>query len=138
MKLIIIFFLTSLTTLSSWASGNPPIAIDMVNHPSKKWRFTDVKTYANDEGVRVKGYITADHTFGLPTGYVNISAYSSNGELISETTSKYFPGKLRYKAGRKGKVRFSTVITKKIPPNSMIKIAFHSSKPGAESSPIHD
>ena len=111
MKLLITVFLASLITLPTWASGNPPLVIDIVKHPSKVWRFTDVDTYVVDEGIRVKGYITADQTFGLPKGHVDIVAYSPSGELFSETTAKYFPSKLRYRAGRKGKVRFYTDTT---------------------------
>jgi len=137
MKLFIAVFLTSLITFPALVSGNNSISIDVVKHPSKAWNFTNVKAYVRDEGVRVKGYITADHTFGLPKGHVDIAAYSPKGELIAETTSKYLPRKLVYKARLRGKVRFSADITEVLPPNSILKIAFHSEKPGTEPTTVH-
>jgi hypothetical protein len=85
-----------------------------------------VRGYESDNGFRVRGYITSEHTFGLPQGYVDIAAYSSDGELVAQTTAKYFPKFLIYRARLKGKVRFFSDLTTELPPNSTIKVAFHS------------
>lgn len=137
MKFFIAVFLSSLIALPAWAGVNNQVSIDVIKHPSKTWRFNNVKAYVSEKGVRVKGYLTADHTFGLPKGHIDIAVYSADGNLIKETTSKHFPRKLRYKAGRKGKVRFSADFAETLAPNSAIKIAFHSSNKSVKANSAH-
>ena len=137
MKFFIAVFLSSLITPPAWAGVNNQISIDVIKHPSKTWRFTNVNSYVSEKGVRVKGYLTADHTFGLPKGHIDIAVYSADGDLIKETTSKYFPRRLRYKAGRKGKVRFAADIAETLTPNSTIKIAFHSTNQSVKANSAH-
>ena len=137
MKFFIAVFLSSLITLPALAGANNHISIDVIKHPSKTWRFSNVNAYLNEEGVRVNGYLTADHTFGLPKGHIDIAVFSADGILIKDTTSKYFPRKLRYQARRKGKVRFTAEIVESLPPNSAIKIAFHSTNQSVKTNSTH-
>lgn len=137
MKFFIAVFLSSLITLPAWAGANNSASVEIVNQPSKAWRFSAVNAYPKDGSVRVKGHIIADRHFGLPKGHVDIAAYSPAGELVVATTTNYKPRMLRYRAGRKGKVRFSTTITDTLPQNSAIKIAFHSSNKSVNASSAH-
>lgn len=137
MKLFIAVFLSSLITLPAWAGANNPISIEIVNQPSKAWRFSAVNASPKNESVRVKGHIIADRRFGLPKGHIDIAAYSPEGELVVEITTNYKPRKLRYQAGRKGKVRFSANIVDTLPQNSTIKIAFHSSNQSVKARSTH-
>jgi len=136
MKLFITVFLASLFTLPAWAGVNNSVSVEIVNQPSKAWHFSSVTAYPRNGAVRVKGHITADRTFGLPKGHIDIVADSPEGELVVETTTSYKPRMLRYRAGRKGKVRFSTNIVDTLPRNSTIKIAFHSSNQSVKASSV--
>jgi len=137
MKLFIAVFLASFITLPAWAGINNSVSVEIVNQPSKAWRFSAVNASPKDGSVRVKGHIIADRSFGLPKGHVDIAAYSPEGELVAATTANYKPRMLRYRAGRKGKVRFSTNITDTLPQNSAIKIAFHSSNQSVKAISAH-
>jgi len=137
MKLVIAIYLTAIVMLPAWGDENKP-TIEIVKPPSSAWRFSRVKTYANNEGVRVKGRMTASRSFGLPKGHIDIAAYKPNGQLITETTTTYSPRLLTNSVKRKGGVRFSTTVAKELPPNSTIKVAFHSQKLPTEQNPIHE
>jgi len=137
MKFFIAVFLASLFTLPAWAGVNNSVSVEIVNQPSKAWRFSAVNAYSKDGAVRVKGHIIADRRFGLPKGHVDIYAYSPEGELVVATTTNYKPRMLRYRAGRKGKVRFSTNITDTLAQSSAIKIAFHSNNPSKKANSVH-
>lgn len=137
MKLFISIYLTAFFMLPAWGSENKP-TIEIVKHPSSAWRFSHVNTYVSDEGVRVKGRMSASHRYGLPRGHIDIAAYTPSGELITETTTSYTPRLLTYRAKRKGGVRFSSTISKELPPNSVIKVAFHSNKSRTKQNPIHE
>jgi len=137
MKLFFAVFLSSLITLPACAGVNNLVSVEIINQPSKTWRFSAVNASPKGESVRVKGHIIADRSFGLPKGHVDIAAYSPEGELVVATTTHYKPRMLRYRAGRKGKVRFSTNIVDAPPQNSAIKIAFHSSNPSVKANSDH-
>lgn len=133
MKFFIAVFLSSLITLPAWDNVNNSISVEIVNQPSKAWSFASVNVYNWDGAISVNGHIVGHRRFRLPKGHVDIAAYSPEGELIIATTTNYNPRKLRYRAANKWKVRFSTNIAEILPPNSTIKIAFHSNKSSADS-----
>ncbi len=137
MKLFISIYLAAFVMLPVWGSETKP-TIEIVKHSSSAWRFRRVNTYTRDEGILVKGRMTASHRYGLRRGHIDIAAYAPGGELITETTTTYTPRFLTYRAKRKGGVRFSTTLSKELPPNSTIKIAFHSKKPYSKQNPTHD
>ena len=138
MKLLIAIYLAAIAVLPAWGAENKPISIEIVKPPSSAWRFNRVKTYVSNENVRVKGRMTASHSFGLPKGHIDVAAYKPNGQLITETTTNYTPRLLTNSVIRKGGVRFFTTIAKELPPNSTIKIAFHSKKSPIEQNPNHE
>jgi len=137
MKFFIAVFLASFITLPAWAGVNNSVSVEIVNQPSKAWRFSAVNASPKDGTVRVKGHIIADRSFGLPKGHVDIAAYSPEGELVVATATNYKPRMLRYRAGRKGKVHFSTNIADALPQSSAIKIAFHSSNQSLKANSAH-
>ena len=137
MKLLIAIYLAAIAVLPAWGAENKPISIEIVKPSSSAWRFNRVKTSVSNDGVQVKGRMTASHSFGLPRGHIDVAAYKPNGQLITETTTAYTP-RLLTNSVRKGGVRFSTTIAKELPPNSTIKIAFHSKKSPIEQNPNHE
>lgn len=137
MKFFITACLASLFALPAWASTTNPVSVEIVNQPSKAWRFSAVNAYPNDEAIRIKGHIVADRRFGLPEGHIDIAAYSPEGELVGTATAHYKPRMLRYRAGRKGKVRFATNLTDAPPASSAIRVAFHSSNQRDEAGSTH-
>jgi hypothetical protein len=136
MKFITTVLLSSLLTLPAVAGASQTIAVEVVNQPSKAWNFSDVRASSEEGAVRVTGHIVADRRFGLPAGHVDISAYSLQGELVIDKTTHYKPRMLRYRAGRKGTVRFSSRSTKALPEHSVIKVAFHPGPYGEEGNPL--
>ncbi len=137
MKFIAAVFLFSFFALPAWAGTTNPVSVEIVNQPSKAWRFSAVNAYPDDEAIRIKGHIVADRRFGLPEGHIDIAAYSPKGELVGTATAHYKPRMLRYRAGRKGKVRFATNLTDAPPASSAIRVAFHSISQRDEADSVH-
>ena len=135
MKFYAAFLLVAAT--ASCASVGASYSIEVVKQAGQQWRFERLTAYEIDDGTHIRGRLTATQRFGLPTGHVDIAAYSPDGELIEETTTSYRPSFLTHISKRKGGVRFSANLTEKITPGSTIKVAFHRDEPRAKSSPKH-
>jgi len=135
MKLLTVILMWTVVTISAGASGT--YKIEVVKQPQQKWRFQHLMAFASGEGTRVAGRMTATSRSGLPRGHIDVAAFSPTGKLIVETTTNYIPSILTYRQKRKGGVRFSAVLSEKLPPYSVIKVAFHRDRPYARLKPRH-
>ena len=125
----------TLFATSSWA--NDRYQIEVSKQPNQKWRFQHLTTFKVDGSVRISGRLTASLPTWLPRGHVDIAAYSPSGELITETTTDYVPAVLTHTMKKKGGVRFSATLDKALPPDSIVKVAFHREEPIVKTNPTH-
>ncbi len=135
MKLFVVTIFGFLLIAPAWAGES--YDVEVVKQPEQKWRFQRLTAYQSGEGISIHGRLTATQRFNLPSGHVDIAAYSPGGQLIEKTTTTYKPSILTYRSKRKGGVRFSADLAKKLPPDSIVKVAFHRDEPRPELSPAH-
>jgi len=135
MKYFTAIILVTIVAWPVWASES--YDIEVIKQPKQQWHFKRLTAYGSAEGTRVGGRLTAANRFGLPSGHVDIAVYSPSGKLITEMTTDYTPSILTHTMRKKGGLRFSAYLTKKLPPNSVVKVAFHRNDPHLKSSPSH-
>lgn len=99
-------------------------SITTSSQSQSNWYFQRLSAHAAKEGTDVSGRLSANSRFGLPHGYVEISAYSPAGNLLRKTRTDYQPAILTRKTKLKGGVRFSADL-EKLPPDSTVKVAFY-------------
>jgi hypothetical protein len=94
--------------------------------------------YADDDSTQISGRLTASNNqFNLPRGHVDIAVYTSSGKLITETVSGYVPAILTHTMRKKGGVYFSTTFKQLLPPDAIVKFAFHKTQPTVAIKPSH-
>lgn len=108
---------------SAWAE---PVSVKEVKIPHQAWQFHRLNVSQNQSGIIVTGRINASVTSRRPPfGHIDLAAYAPNGDLITETTTRYIPKLLSPKYHRRGGARFSAFISQDLPSGSVIKVAFH-------------
>jgi len=137
MKLLIAVLLAAVASCTMYAEDDNQLSVAPITPQASFWRFRNVNAYLMDKGVRIRGHLTASQLFGLPSGHVDVAAYSPDEELIVETTAIYTPWRLTRKTRRRGGVRFLADLAGVIPPGSTIKVAFHANNPGTRSKSQH-
>jgi len=111
------------------ACSGPSYKIAAAKQPAQQWQFQRLMASQHDEGVRVHGRLTASRPYGLPKGYIDIAAYSPDGELLAATTASHVPSLLTYRTKRHGGVYFTADLAEKLPPGSIVKVALHHEQP---------
>lgn len=122
MKTFVITLLGSVLTIPAWAGQ---FNVESIKQEDINWRFQRVHISADADATVVSGRLTAIRRFGLPRGHIDIAAYAPTGELLAESTSSYTPGILTRRMQRRGGLRFTATLDKKLPPGSLVKLAFH-------------
>jgi hypothetical protein len=135
MNLFTAFLAGTFIAAPAWASDS--YTIEAAQQPAQSWYFQRLMASQNDDGLPIHGRLTASQQFDLPRGHIDIAAYSPNGDLLAETTTSYTPSLLTYRVKRQGGVHFSAGLTAKLPPGSVIKVAFHRDDPHPSLSPPH-
>lgn len=135
MKLFTAILAGTLIAAPAWASES--YTVEATQQPAQNWHFLRLMASQNEEGLRIHGRLTASQQFDLPRGHIDIAAYSPNGDLLTETTTSYTPSLLTYRVKRKGGVHFTADLTEKLPPGSVVKVAFHRDDPHPTLPPPH-
>ncbi len=135
MKILFALFIGLAISTTSCISN--PFKMQVVKQPQQNWRFHRLVAFHTDEGTSISGHLTAQFRSGLPSGHVDIAAYSPSGEKLKETIAYYTPRILTTSNRRKGGPRFSVELTEKLPAGSTIKIAFHRDEPRPKVKPSH-
>lgn len=108
---------------SAWAE---PVSVEVIKIPHLVWQFHRLNISQNQSGITVSGRINASVTSRRPpSGHIDLAAYAPNGDLITETTTRYIPKLLSPRYQRRGGARFSAFIAQDLPSGSVIKVAFH-------------
>lgn len=124
MKTFFISLLLSVLVIpTGWANNS--YSVEVTKQPNQKWRFQRLTTIATEDVTRVSGRLTSSLPFALPIGHVDAAAYTPSGKLIAATTTNYVPSILTHTMKKKGGVRFSATFDQVLPPNAIIKVAFH-------------
>lgn len=134
-RVALVFVLTALFAQSSWA--NPMYQMEVAKQPGQKWHFHRLVAVKAGDSVQVSGRLTSRLAIGLPRGHVDIAAYTPSGKLISKTATDYVPALLTQKMKSKGGVRFSVTLDKPLPPDAIIKVAFHREQTDLNAKPYH-
>ncbi len=129
------FFIFSIAASSIWASEQYSVEVSV--QPDQRWHFQRLKAHQVDGTFRVSGRLTSSLPMGLPKGHVDIAAYSPSGQLLAETTTYYVPSLLTQTMKKKGGVRFTATLAQPIPPDAVIKVAFHKDQPIPKTRPAH-
>ena len=132
-------FLTTIVLSAALAApvfANETYDTTIVTQPNQRWIFQRVSASSVEEGTRITGRLTAVRRKGLSKGHVDVAAYSPEGKLLAEATTRYSPSILTRKMKRRGGVHFSADIPQQLPAYSVIKLSFHENKVGS-SSPLH-
>ncbi len=136
MKNCITVFLLAIGLVSlSWAGD---FNLQTVDQPNLKWRFQRLNAFSTDDATHVSGRLSANNRTNLPRGHVDLAAYDSNGKKLAETVVNYTPSILTRRTQLKGGVRFYATFDQVLPPETVIKIAFHANKPRSKNAPSHD
>ena len=135
MKFLKLLLVSVLVVPVSWAGTG--FEVEAVEIPYQRWYFKNLQVVEQDNVIQVKGKMNAINRSGLPSGHIDIAAYSPHGELVAETTTKYLPGALSKRTKRKGGVKFSAMFDQPIPAGSVFKVAFHKDD-WLESKPVHN
>ena len=134
-NLLAFILLTFGLVANSWAGD---FNLQTVDQPNVKWHFKHLNSFSTDDTTRVLGRLTAMNRINLPRGHVDLAAYDSNGKKIAETVANYTPNILTRRAMRKGGVRFYATFDQILPPETVIKIAFHVNESRLSNNPSHD
>ena len=134
-KALIILLLSGMFSTSGWASQT--YHVEVSRQPDQKWHFQHLAAFEIDNTVDVSGQLTASLPMPLPRGHVDIAAYSPAGKLLTKTTTDYVPAILTHRMKKQGGVRFSATLNRALPPDAVIKVAFHREKPMADPKPSH-
>ncbi len=134
MKLFTVLLVGILTAAPAWAS--PSYTIEATKQPASGWHFQQLMASQTDQDVRIHGRLTANRPYSLK-GHIDIAAYSSDGNLLAATTTSYIPSLLTYTARRKGGLYFTADLAGKLPPDSIVKVAFHREQSPGRLSPSH-
>ncbi|MCG8312678.1 MAG: hypothetical protein MI976_05630 [Pseudomonadales bacterium] len=129
------FFIFSIVSTSIWASE--PYSVEVAVQPGQRWHFQRLNAHQVNETFRVSGRLTSNLLMGLPRGHVDIAAYSPSGKLLAQTTTYYVPSLLTHTMRKKGGVRFTATLAQPIPPDAVIKVAFHKEQPKPQRRPAH-
>lgn len=137
MMLLAIGLGLGLAIFNSIQTENNLPKIEIVNQGYQGWQFRQVKVGKSASGLIVTGKMDAQWRYDLPSGHVDIAAWSASHQLVVETTTTYNPRFLTFHASRKGGVRFSASLPS-LPAGSQIKVAFHQDSPKRSMRPVHD
>lgn len=135
MKLITAVLLSSVTTTTVWATDT--YQIEAVKQPDKKWSFQGLTARKDDEGTRVSGRLRKTNRLEFPPGHIDVAAYLPSGELIAETTTDYISSTYLYRIKKEVRARFSALVSEAMPPDSIVKVAFHHEEQRPKSNPVH-
>jgi hypothetical protein len=116
----------------AWAS--PSYTSEAIQRPTRRWRFQHLMASQQDQGVRIHGRLTANRPYSLK-GHIDIAAYAPDGNLLATSTTAYIPSLLTCTAKRKGGLYFSADLAGELPPEAIVKVAFHRDQPATRLSP---
>ena len=85
MKLLIAVLLAAVASCTMYAEDDNQLSVAPITPQASFWRFRNVNAYLMDKGVRIRGHLTASQLFGLPSGHVDVAAYSPDEELIVDS-----------------------------------------------------
>lgn len=137
MNRILCTLLLSICSISTVSAGDN-YAVEVVKQENQKWRFQRLNAFYADEKTKVSGRLTANQRFSLPSGHIDVAAYTPAGELIAETTTDYVPAILTHRMKKKGGVRFTATFDQALPSDAIVKVAFHRDEPRSKVNPSHN
>ena len=115
------------TALSSsgWAQS---VTTEVVTYPNQKWHINRLNATETKTGWTISGRLNAHGISHPPAGHIDVAAYGHDGQLLTETTTAYYPSILTPKMRKKGGLRFSAALNQALPTGTVVKVAFHPSE----------
>ncbi|TMM42416.1 hypothetical protein [Colwellia ponticola] len=97
-----------------------PIDIKIVNQNSYRWQISDVTAFNKNGVVKVSGHMKPSKSFAARKGYIDISVFNFEGEVIMTTTAT-----LGRRVMRRGGNYFTVDLPEELPKDALIKVSFH-------------
>jgi len=123
MKKLSLFLLGLFIYSSVWSGSD--YNIQVVKTENSRLHFRFLNAWNDDGKVQVTGKISSASMIGNLGGHIDVAVYGRSGQLIEETTADYFPKVISHKNRRRGGARFTAELSKDIPNDAVIKVAFH-------------
>ncbi len=126
----------STLSASTWAQA---VTVEVVTYPNQRWHLNRLHASETETGWTISGRLNAHAVSHPPAGHIDVAAYGHDGQLLTETTTAYYPSILTPKMRKKGGLRFSAVLNQALPTGTVVKVAFHPSEKPSDNTvePVH-